>query len=205
MGRGTALVTGASSGIGAELARLCAGDGYDLILAARRTGRLEQLATSLTAAHGVQVRSIAVDLSASGAPEEIFQATRGTAVDILINNAGIGLRGIFDEGDWSRQSALLQVNMIAPVHLSRLFLPEMRRRRSGRILNVASTAAFVPGPLMALYYASKAFLLSFSEAIANELQGSGVTPQRCSAPDPLLPNFLRPRESKTAACCAVET
>jgi len=175
MGKGTALVTGASSGIGAELARLCAGDGYDLILVARRTGRLEELASSLTAAHGVKARSVAADLSLPGAPEAILEAVRGTPIDILINNAGIGLRGTFAEGDWGRQSALMQVNMLAPVHLARLLLPEMQRRHSGRILNVASTAAFVPGPFMALYYASKAFLLSFSEAVANELKGSGVT------------------------------
>ena len=94
---------------------------------------------------------------------------------MLINNAGIALRGLFAETDWSAQATLLQVNMVAPAHLTRLFLPDMIRRRSGRILNVASTAAFVPGPLMATYYASKAFLLSFSEAIANELKGTGVT------------------------------
>jgi short-subunit dehydrogenase len=171
MGKGTALVTGASSGIGAELARLCAGDGYDLILVARRAARLQELASSLT----VPVRCITADLSDARAPQEIYEATRDTPIDSLINNAGIALRGLYAETDWSAQATLLQVNMVAPAHLTRLYLPDMVRRRSGRILNVASTAAFVPGPLMATYYASKAFLLSFSEAIANELNGTGVT------------------------------
>lgn len=171
MGKGTALVTGASSGIGAELARLCAGDGYDLILVARRAARLQELAASLS----VPVRCITADLSDARAPQAIFEDTRGAPIDMLINNAGIVLRGLYAETDWSAQATLLQVNMVAPAHLTRLFLPDMIRRRSGRILNVASTAAFVPGPLMATYYASKAFLLSFSEAIANELKGTGVT------------------------------
>ncbi|MDR3700618.1 MAG: SDR family oxidoreductase [Candidatus Sulfopaludibacter sp.] len=171
MGKGAALVTGASSGIGAELARLCAGDGYDLILVARRAGRLRELAASLKAS----VRCITADLSDSHAPEAIYEDARGVPIDILINNAGIAVRGLFAETDWSAQASLLQINMVAPAHLTRLFLPDMVRRRSGRILNVASTAAFVPGPFMATYYASKAFLLSFSEAIANELKGTGVT------------------------------
>jgi short-subunit dehydrogenase len=171
MAKGTALVTGASSGIGAELARLCAGDGYDLILVARRADRLQVLAASLA----VATRCIPADLADPGAPQAIFDAVRDRTIDILINNAGLGLRGPFAESDWNAQAALMQVNMTAPVHLTRLFLPGMLQRRSGRILNVASTAAFVPGPFMALYYASKAFLLSFSEAVANELKGTGVT------------------------------
>jgi len=175
MAKGAALITGASSGIGAGLARLCAADGYDLILVARRSGRMQELAASLTATHHVNVRSIPADLAVPGAPQAIFDVARDTPIEILINNAGFGLRGPFAESDWGRQSALMQVNLMAPMHLARLFLPDMLRRRSGRILNVASTAAFVPGPFMALYYASKAALLSFSEAVANELKGSGVT------------------------------
>ena len=175
MAKGTALITGASSGIGVELARLCAGDGFDLILVARRVDRLQTLAAALAAEHSVQARALPADLSDPLAPPAIFDATRGTPVDILINNAGFGVGGPFAETDWKLHSALLQLNMVAPAHLTRLFLPAMRERRSGRILNVASTAAFVPGPFMATYYASKAFLLSFSEAIANELKGTGVT------------------------------
>ncbi|HWC97869.1 MAG TPA: SDR family oxidoreductase [Candidatus Sulfopaludibacter sp.] len=175
MAKGTALVTGASSGIGAELARLCAGDGYDLVLVARRADRLQQLAGRLAAEYSVQARILPVDLAVATGPQTVFDGVAGTPIDLLINNAGFGVRGPFAELAWDKQAALLQVNLVAPIHLSRLFLPEMIRRRSGRVLNVASTAAFVPGPFMALYYASKAGLLSFSEAIANELKGTGVT------------------------------
>jgi short-subunit dehydrogenase len=115
------------------------------------------------------------DLASPSAPPEIFAQLSGTPVDLLINNAGFGVRGAFGATDWARESALMQVNMVALAHLTKLFLPEMVRRGSGRILNVASTAAFVPGPFMALYYASKAFVLSFSEALSNEVQGTGVT------------------------------
>jgi short-subunit dehydrogenase len=175
MAQGTALVTGASSGIGADLARLCAADGYDVILVARRAARLQELAAALTAAHGVAARVLPADLAMPNAAQIVIDAVGGTPVDVLINNAGIGLRGPFAELPWDAQAALLQINLLAPIHLSRLVLPEMLRRRSGRILNVASTAAFFPGPFMALYYASKAALVSFSEAVANELEGSGVT------------------------------
>ncbi len=169
---GTALITGASSGIGAELARLCAADGYRLILVARRTERLSELAASIGAP---DARPLSADLSDPAAPQAIYNALHGEPVDLLINNAGFGLRGPYWETDWTQQAALVHVNLMAPAHLTRLFLPDMVRRRSGRILNVASTAAFVPGPFMATYYASKAFLVSFSEAVANELKGTGVT------------------------------
>lgn len=175
MPQGAALITGASSGIGAELAKLCAAGGYDVFLVARRTDRLTDLAASLTRKHGIEARVVTADLADAGAPQTIFERTGGQAIEILINNAGIGLRGPFAETDWTAESRLLQVNALAPVHLTKLYLPEMLRRRSGRILNVVSTAAFVPGPLMAMYYASKAFVLSFSHAIANEVKGTGVT------------------------------
>lgn len=175
MAKGTALVTGASGGIGAELAKLCAADGYDVILVARSGAALEELAGSLSRGHGIQARAVAADLSDPAAPPEIFERLRGTPVDILINNAGFGLHGAFAETGWAAESRMIQVNVAALAHLTKLFLPEMIRRRSGRILNVASTAGFVPGPLMAVYYATKAFVLSFSEAVANEVQGSGVT------------------------------
>lgn len=175
MARGTALVTGSSSGIGAELARLCAADGYNLVLVARRADRLESLGAELARAHEIQARALPADLADPAAPEAIFRAMAETPVDILINNAGFAVHGPFAEVDWERQARLLQVNMVALAHLTRLFLPHMLTRRSGRILNVASTAAFFPGPLMATYYASKAFVLSFSEAVANEVEGTGVT------------------------------
>jgi len=172
--KGTALITGASTGLGAELAKLCAAGGYDVVLVARDAAPLAELADSLTRAYGVAARPLAADLARPAAPAEIF-AQIATPVDILINNAGFGLRGAFAETDWDAESRLLQVNVAAVAHLTKLFLPTMLRRRAGRILNVASTAAFVPGPFMAMYYASKAFVLSFSEALANEVKGSGVT------------------------------
>jgi short-subunit dehydrogenase len=171
----TALVTGASAGIGAELAKLCAAAGCNLVLVARDAERLAALAADLTRIHKIQARVLPADLSDPQAPAQIFQQLEGAAIDILINNAGFGIQGAFAETDYTAGARLMQVNMTAPVHLTRLFLPAMLQRRRGRILNVASTAAFVPGPFMALYYASKAFLLSFSEAIANEVKNTGVT------------------------------
>jgi len=173
--RGTALVTGASAGLGVEFAKLCAAGGYDVVLVARSAERLAELAVSLAKTHGVKARPLVADLSDPAAPPEIFAQLRESPIDILINNAGLGVRGPYAETDWARESGLIQVNMVALAHLTKLFLPEMVRRRTGRILNVASTAAFVPGPFMALYYASKAFVLSFSEALSNEVEGTGVT------------------------------
>ena len=175
MVRGTALITGASAGIGAELAKLCAAGGYDVVLVARSGARLTGLAASLGATYGIAARPLAADLASPAAPAEIYAQVSAAPVDILINNAGFGVRGAYAETDWDAEARLLQVNVIALAHLTKLFLPAMVRRRSGRILNVASTAAFVPGPFMAMYYASKAFVLSFSEALANEVRGTGVT------------------------------
>ena len=190
MGGQTALVTGASSGIGAELARLCAADGHDVVLVARDAGRLAELAASLTRDHRVQARILPADLSDPASPQRIFDELRATSIDLLINNAGLGLRGPFASADWDASAGLMQVNMTAPVHLTRLFLPGMLERRRGRVLMVASTAAFVPGPFMALYYASKAFLLSFSEAVANEVKGTGVT-VTAVCPGPTSTEFAR--------------
>jgi short-subunit dehydrogenase len=173
--KGAALITGASSGIGAELARLCAKDGYAVILVARRAGRLAELADNLVREYGVQARVIAADLADSAARVALHDQTRADNVEILINNAGFGLRGAYTETDWDAETRLIQVNMIAVAHLAKLFARDMSLRGSGRILNVGSTAAFVPGPFMAMYYASKAFVVSLSLAIANELQGSGVS------------------------------
>jgi len=175
MAQGTALITGASAGLGVEFAKLCAAAGYDVVLVARSASRLEELAASLSASHKIQARPLAADLADPAAPGAIFAQMAGTPVDILINNAGFGVRGPFAETDWAKEAALLQVNVGALVHLTKLILPSMVKRGNGRILNVASTAAYVPGPFMAMYYASKAFVLSFSEALANELQGTGVS------------------------------
>jgi uncharacterized protein len=175
MSRGAALITGASSGIGAELARLCAADGYDVILGARRAGLLQELADELAGRGRVRARVVTADLAETSAPAAVFDAVRGERIEILINNAGFGVYGPFVHTDWEAERRLLEVNIASLVHLTKLFLPLMAQQGSGRILNVASTAAFVPGPLMAMYYASKAFVVSFSHAIANEMRGTGVT------------------------------
>jgi short-subunit dehydrogenase len=189
MSKGTALVTGASSGIGAELAKLCAAGGYDLVLVARSSGKLTELAAGLSRDHGISARALAADLADPAAPQMVFEATRGDTIEILINNAGFGLRGAYAETDWAVEARLIQVNIVALAHLTKLYLPEMLRRRAGRILNVGSTAAFVPGPFMAMYYASKAFVVSFSHAIASEVKGSGVT-VTVLCPGPTLTGFV---------------
>jgi uncharacterized protein len=166
----TALITGASAGIGLELARVFAREGYALVLVARNQKRLEQLAAELKPA---SVQVIAKDLSLPDAPQELHRAVPN--VDVLVNNAGFGVYGKFAQTSLSEELNLIQLNMNVPVILTKLYLAGMLSRRNGRILNVASTAAFQAGPLMSIYYASKAFLLSFSEAIGNELAGSGVT------------------------------
>jgi hypothetical protein len=173
----TALVTGASGGIGEELARLFAADGHSLVLVARSRDRLERLAEELKGAHGVEARVLAADLARAEAPREIFEELSGASVrvDALVNNAGFGSYGLFAETDLGRELGLLQVNVVALTHLTKLFLPGMIERRRGYVMNVASTAAFQPGPLMAVYYASKAYVLSFSEALSNECGGTGVT------------------------------
>lgn len=186
MARATALITGASSGIGCELAKLCAAAGSDVILVARRQSELESLAASIVRDRGVEARAIAADLADAAAPEAIFQSTG--PVDILINNAGFGKLGAFAEIDWETEARMIQVNFTALAHLTKLYLPGMMARRQGRILNVASTAAFVPGPGMAMYYATKAMVFSFTLAIAAELEGTGVS-ATALCPGPTLTNF----------------
>jgi len=164
----TALVTGASSGIGLELARLLAADGYTLALVARRADKLEALSSELG---GAQV--VAADLGSRGGVDQVVAAV--PAVDVLVNNAGVGDFGPFAETDEARTAAMLQLNVAPVTALTRAYLPGMLERGHGRVLNVASTAAFQPGPLMAVYYATKAYVLSFSEAVAEEVRGTGVT------------------------------
>lgn len=173
----TALVTGASGGIGLELARLFAADGHHLVLVARSKDKLSKLAEELGSKHNVSARVLSADLARPEAPREIFDDLQaaGVSVDALVNNAGIGSYGLFAETDLKSELDLLQINVVALTHLTKLFLPPMIARRRGHILNVGSTAGFQPGPLMAVYYASKAYVLSFSEALANECEGMGVT------------------------------
>jgi uncharacterized protein len=174
--RPLALVTGASSGIGANLARELAKDGHDLILSARRVEPMQVLADELKAV-GAHCAIIAADLSKSGAAASLARdiATQGLAIDVLINAAGLGANGRFDASDTLRVSEMLQVNVVTLTELTRLLLPPMVARGKGKVMLVASTAGFQPGPQMAVYCASKAYVLSFGEAIAYELQGSGVT------------------------------
>ena len=173
----TALITGASFGIGLELARVFAREGYNLVLVARSADKLRQLASELEKAHGTRSLILAVDLTEPGAPAYVLdQTTRADIqVDVLVNNAGFGQYGLFAENDLEDCLRQIQLNVTTLTHLTRLYLPEMIKRESGGILNVASTAAFQPGPLMAVYFATKAYGLHFSEALANELDGSGVT------------------------------
>jgi short-subunit dehydrogenase len=170
------LITGASSGIGLELARLFAQDRYNLILVARREERLNEIKRELEQNYGVHVEVWVKDLSKPEIPDEIFREIkkRDLAVDVLVNNAGLGKYGKFADKDWRDHSEVIRVNIVALTQLTKLLLPEMVERKNGKILNVASTAAFQPGPLMSVYYATKAYVLSFSEALANELKGTGV-------------------------------
>jgi short-subunit dehydrogenase len=172
-----ALITGASQGIGYELALLFARNGYDLILVARDQLRLAQVADEFRSRHGAVVKVLPKDLAAPAAPRDIFDELQReqVPVSILVNNAGFGFQGAFADLDLQKHRDLAQVNMTSLVELTHLFLRPMLARGEGRILNVASVAAFQPGPFLAMYYASKAFVHSFSCALAVELKGSGVT------------------------------
>ena len=172
-----ALVTGASSGIGRELARIHAERGGHLVLVARSGDKLDALKSELESTHGVEVYVLPKDLSVEGAGRAVYDelASAGIEVEYLVNNAGFGGRGMFHERDWDTERSMIQLNVIALTELCRHFLPDFVARGRGRILNVSSTAGFVPGPLQAVYYATKAFVTSFSNAIAEELRDSGVT------------------------------
>jgi short-subunit dehydrogenase len=174
--RPLALVTGSSSGIGANLARELAKDGHDLVLSARRVEPMQVLAEELKAV-GANSTIIAADLSTSGAAAALVRdiETRALTVDVLINAAGLGANGRFDQSDPLRVSEMLQVNVVALTELTRMLLPPMVARGKGKVMLLASTAGFQPGPQMAVYCASKAYVLSFGEAIAYELRHSGVT------------------------------
>jgi len=187
----TALITGASSGIGLELARLFAADGYRLVVVARNRAALRAVADELQSRFGVEVRVVPKDLSHPSAPVELYQELQeaGIAVDVLVNNAGFGGSGPFVQTDWNTEAEMIQVNIVAVAHLSKLFLPQIVTRR-GKLLNVASVAGFLPGPYTAIYYASKAFVLHFTEALAEELSGTGTT-VTCLCPGPVETNFQK--------------
>ena len=171
-----ALITGGSMGIGQELAKVFAANKFNLVLVARNESRLKQVADELRAQHNIQTKILVKDLSLASAPQEIFDAFRDTPISVLVNNAGFGWRGDFSECDLQRQTLdMMHVNMDTLVTLTRLFVPPMLARKQGRVMNVASTAAFQPGPFANIYFATKAFVLSFSSALAEELDGTGVT------------------------------
>lgn len=172
----TALVTGGSTGIGVDLADCLARDGYDLILAARSEAGLKAVADRLSKSHGVKVAIFPVDLMVQGGGTRLAEAiaAAGLTVDVLVNNAGYGQAGAFDGSDREVQLGMIDLNDRALVELTHIYWPQMLRNGRGGVLNVASVAAFAPGPFMAIYYASKAFVLRFSEALWEEARGTGV-------------------------------
>lgn len=173
----TALVTGASSGIGNALATLHAERGGDLIVVARSEDKLNKLKEELEAGRGSKVTIVVKDLAEQGAATDVYEAVKeaGLTVDYLINNAGFGGRGKFHEREWQQDLSMINVNVVALVELTRRFLPDFVARNEGKVLNVSSTAALVPGPLQAVYYATKAFVTSFSNALAEELHDTAIT------------------------------
>ena len=190
-GRGqTALVTGASGGIGLDLAECFARDGYDVVLTARSTGALAQAAERLARQYGVAATPIALDLGAVGGGKRLAEliAERGLTVDVLVNNAGYGHAGALTSSDLDTQLGMIDLNDRVLVELTHIYWPGMLERNRGGVLNVASTAAFQPGPLMAIYYASKAFVLSFSEALWEEARGTNVKVS-CLCPGPTVSKF----------------
>jgi short-subunit dehydrogenase len=186
----TALITGASSGIGKELARYHGARGGDLVLVARNEDQLKALKKEMEYKYGIGVMVVNADLARPEAANQIFAATEqaGLQIDILINNAGVGGHGKFHQRELARDQAMMQVNMVSLVTLTHLYLQGMVERKSGKLLHVASTAAFLPGPLQAVYYASKSFVASFSQAIAQELAGTGVT-STALCPGPVATGF----------------
>ncbi|RZS92558.1 SDR family NAD(P)-dependent oxidoreductase [Aquimarina brevivitae] len=173
----TALITGASSGIGLELAIVFARHNINLVLVARSEEKLQKIKATLESEYPIAVFLIIKDLTKPDAAKEVFETTTSNeiTVDYLVNNAGFGDFGKFSENDWEKEKAMIDLNIIALTQLTKLYLPSMLSHNNGKILNVASVAAFMPGPLMAIYYATKAFVLHFSEAIANELNDTNIT------------------------------
>jgi short-subunit dehydrogenase len=173
----TAFITGASNGIGLELARVHASKGDDLVLTARNKSKLDELKSELESKYKIKVYTIGKNLALPESARELYDETtsQGIRIDYLINNAGFGDFGMFAERDWNKQHQMIELNITALTQLTKLYLKDMIACGSGKIMNVASTAAFQPGPTMAVYYATKAYVLHFSEAIANEVKDKGVT------------------------------
>ena len=175
--KNTALITGASNGIGLELAKVHASKGGDLVLVARNKSKLDELKTELEKQFKVSVYTIGKELSETNAAQEIYDETnkQNIQVDYLINNAGFGDFGMFVETDWNKELQMINLNITTLTHFTKLYLQDMVKRRSGKIMNVASTAAFQSGPTMAVYCATKAYVLSFTEAVSNEVSDKGIT------------------------------
>lgn len=194
MSKKVALITGASGGIGKEFARIHAANGGDLVIIARRKDKLNELKQELERKHNVKIKVIAKDLTLPHAPIEIYNEVKeaGIKVDYLVNNAGFGGRGYFHERPLELDLQMIQINIVTLTTLTRLFLPDFVMKNSGKILNVSSTAALVAGPLQAVYYASKAYVLSFSNAIAQELHDTNITVTT------LLPGATETEFAKTA-------
>ncbi len=173
----TALITGASNGIGLELAKIHASKGGNLVIVARNKEKLDELKLELERQYKVKVVTLGKDLAAPNAAQEVYEFTnaQGIQIDYLINNAGFGDFGMFVETDWNKEAQMIQLNITALTQFTKLYIRDMVKRKSGKIMNVASTAAFQSGPTMAVYYATKAYVLSFSEAIDNEVSDKGVT------------------------------
>lgn len=186
----TALITGASGGIGEALAKLMAADKINLVLVARSADKLKQLKEELEKLHGIEVRVISMDLSVTGSGNELYKQTTGTRIDYLVNNAGFGGFGYFTETDWENEFRMMTLNMVTLSELAKLYGHDMVKRGNGAILNVSSTAAFQPGPLMAVYYATKAYVQSLSEALSEELRGTGVT-VTALCPGPVATGFQK--------------
>lgn len=189
---GTVLITGASQGLGAEFAKLFAKDNYDLVLVARNKEKLMQLARELQESHEIFIKILPYDLSSPTVAKKIYEDLdkEGIEIDILVNNAGFATHGEFISTDYDEELGEIEVNITALTLLTKLFLPQMKKRKAGKILNIASTAAFLPGPYMAVYYASKAYVLSFSEALQEELKGTGIT-LTILAPGPTKTGFAK--------------
>lgn len=189
-----ALITGASGGIGLELAKLFAKDKMNVILVARDQKGLETVAVGLRNDFGVKTEIIAIDLSLPNAAEQVYKKAAALGgdwhVDYLVNNAGFGDFGEFATADWNKEKSMIELNVTALTQLCKFFIPVMIARKNGKILNVASTAAFVPGPFMAVYYATKAYVISFSRAIGSELRGTGITVTTL-CPGPTNTNFAK--------------
>lgn len=194
----TALITGASGGIGLELARLFAKDGYNLVLAARSADLLERNAAGLAKEFRVSALAIACDLTRAGAGTELVKTLdgRGIAIDVLVNNAGYGVAGPFTDNDLSEQLGMVDLNMRALVELTALLWPRIASSGQGGVLNVASLGAFAPGPFMAVYCATKAFVLSFTEALWDEARGTKVH-VTCLCPGPTATGFSARSRTET--------